>query len=158
MLKAGGVALLALGLALAGCAGEGPRGDRGRPPARAQLAVPASLEAYLGLLRQRLHLSPQQEAQAKPALEEELRRRAEVKSQYDKADLRQQGKQMAEDLRKVQEETLRRLGPVLSVAQYDALVRLQREMSLPGGPGGPGGPGKGPGGGPGGGGMGGSGE
>ncbi|MCA1990325.1 MAG: hypothetical protein LDL07_14470 [Desulfarculus sp.] len=150
---------LSLCLLVLGCAGPGPDqgpgeagpGLRGRrdAPGRPR-GLPESLDEYLSLLRQRLHLTPEQESQVVPALRAELDKKSEIRKRYQYSDPREAAQRMAQEERQVHEETLARLAEVLSPTQLDVLRKLQEEgVKGPDGPAGRGGGGPGRGKGPG---------
>ncbi len=152
------LALMLLSLLALGCAGPDPdqgpggggpglRGGRGGPGEHDRPGgPPQSLDQYLALLRKRLHLTPEQETLAIPALQAELDKRADIRKRYQYSDPREAMPRMAQEERQLQEETLGKLVEVLSPTQLEALRKLWEEGSRP--PGGPagrggGGPGRG---------------
>jgi predicted transcriptional regulator len=101
-------------------------------------------------LRQRLHLTPEQETLVAPVLRAELDKRSEIRKRYQYSDPREAMPRMAREERQVREETLTRLAEILSPTQLDVLRRLQEEgVRGPDGPAGRGGGGPGRGKGPG---------
>jgi Spy/CpxP family protein refolding chaperone len=99
-----------------------------KAPATAGPTLGERAQERLALLKERLKLTPEQEAKIRPILEEEAAKLKDLRAQRDAAGATQDRRERIKQVRAIQQETQDRVNPILTPEQQAEWTKLRDEM------------------------------